>query len=55
MQEMQVHSLGWEDPMEKEMTIYSSIFAWEVPRTEEPGSWGHKESEVTEWLTRFFT
>ena len=48
MQEMQVHSLGWEDPMEKEMTIYSSIFAWEVPRTEEPGSWGHKESEVTE-------
>ena len=37
MQETQVWSLGWEDPLEKEMTIHSSIFAWEIPRTEEPG------------------
>ena len=37
MQEMQVRSLGWEDPLEKEMTILSSILAWEIPWTEEPG------------------
>ena len=29
--------LGWEDPLEKEMATYSSILAWEIPRTEEPG------------------
>ena len=37
MQEMQVRSLGWEDPLEKEMAILSSILAWEIPWTEEPG------------------
>ena len=37
MQEMQVQSLGQEDPLEKEMTTHSSIFAWEIPWTEEPG------------------
>ena len=37
MQEPQVQSLGWEDPLEKEMATHSSIFAWEIPRTEEPG------------------
>ena len=37
VQEMQLHSLGWEDPIEKEMTIHSSILAWGIPRTEEPG------------------
>ena len=37
MEEMQFWSLGWEDPLEKEMTIYSSILAWQIPRTEEPG------------------
>ena len=36
MQEMDVRSLGWEDPLEKEMAIHSSIFAWETPWTEEP-------------------
>ena len=36
-QEMQVRSLGWEDPLEKEMAIHSSILAWEIPWTEEPG------------------
>ena len=35
MQEMQVRSLGEEDPLEKEMTSHSSILAWEVPWTEE--------------------
>ena len=33
---MRVPSLGWEDPLEEEMAILSSIFAWEIPWTEEP-------------------
>ena len=37
MQETQVQSLGWEDPLEKEMATHSSIFAWRIPWTEEPG------------------
>ena len=36
MQETQVRSLGWEDPLEKEMATHSSILAWEIPWTEEP-------------------
>ena len=37
MREAQVQSLGWEDLLEKEMATYSSIFAWKIPRTQEPG------------------
>ena len=37
MEEMQIWSLGQEDPLEKEMTTHSSILAWEFPWTEEPG------------------
>ena len=37
MQETWVQSLGWEDPLEKEMAIHSSILAWRIPWTEEPG------------------
>ena len=37
MQEMQVRFLGWEDPPEKEMATDTSILAWEIPWTEEPG------------------
>ena len=37
MQETQVRFLGWEDPLEKEMAIHSSILAWKIPWTEEPG------------------
>ena len=37
MQEMQVQSLGWEDPLEKAMATHSSILAWTIPWTEEPG------------------
>ena len=37
MQEMHVQSLGEEDPLEEEMTAHSSILAWRIPRTEEPG------------------
>ena len=36
-QEMQVQSLGWEDPLEKEMATHSSILAWEILWTEESG------------------
>ena len=46
-QETGVRSLSGEDPLEKEMATHSSILAWEIPRTEEPGNyspWGHKES-----------
>ena len=37
MRETWVQSLGWEDPLEKEMTALSSILAWRIPWTEEPG------------------
>ena len=37
MQETWVQFLGWEDPLEKEMAIDSSILAWKIPWTEEPG------------------
>ena len=36
-QESWVQSLGWEDPLEKGMATYSSILAWRIPWTEEPG------------------
>ena len=36
-QETQVQSLGWEDPLEKEMATHSSTLAWRIPGTEEPG------------------
>ena len=37
MQEMEVQSLGWEDTLEKEMATHSSILAWEISWSEEPG------------------
>ena len=37
MRETQVCSLGWEDPLEKEMAIHSSTIAWKIPWTEKPG------------------
>ena len=36
-QETQVQSLGWDDPLEEEMATHSSILAWRIPWTEEPG------------------
>ena len=54
MQETQVRSLGWEDPLEKGMAIYSGILAWKIPWTEQPGglqSMGlQKESGMTKQL-----
>ena len=54
MQETQVRSLGWEDPLEKEMAAHSSILAWRIPRTEELGglqAHGVTESDTPEQLT----
>ena len=53
MWKTQVQSLGWEDPLEKEMASYASILAWESPWTDEPGglqSMVHEESDTTEQL-----
>ena len=52
MQDTQVRSLGWEDPPEKEIATHSSILAWTIPWTEEPGRlcpWFH-ESDMSEQL-----
>ena len=54
MWETWVRSLGWEDPLEKEMATHSSILAWKIPWTEELGglqSMGLQESGTTEQLT----
>ena len=45
VQETQAQSLGWKEPLEKEIATHSSIIAWEIPWTEEPAglySWGSK-------------
>ena len=46
MQETQVQSLGWKDPLKKEMATHSSILAWRITSTEKPGRlyspWGCK-------------
>ena len=54
MQETRVRPLGWEDPLDEEMATHSSIRAWRIPWTKEPGGhsqWGHKESDTAEQLT----
>ena len=43
--EMRVRSLGQEDPSEEKMATYSSILAWDIPRTEEPGGLQFKRSK----------
>ena len=53
MQETQVRSLGGEDPLAKGMATHSSILAWRIPWTEEPGglqSTGFQELDTTERL-----
>ena len=56
MQETQVQSLGWDDPLEKGMAIHSSMLTWRIVWTEEPGglqSTGlQKESDMNEQLTQ---
>ena len=46
MQETWVRSLGWDDPLEKEMVTYSSILAWRIPWTEEPGGLQSMRSKI---------
>ena len=56
VQEMQVQSLGREDPLEKEMATHFNILAWRIPRTEEPGElqfMDHKKSDMTEQLRTY--
>ena len=48
MLEAQVQSLGWEDPLEKEMPTHSSIPAWEIPWTEEPEGLQSMESQKSQ-------
>ena len=48
---MRVRSLGWPDALEEEMATHSSIFAWEVPRTEEPGGLQSMGSHTTQQLS----
>ena len=45
MQKTQVQSLGQEDPLEQEMATYSTILAWKIPWTEEPGGLQSVESQ----------
>ena len=58
MQKTWVQSLGWEDPLEKEMATHSSIFAQDIPWTEEPGelqsmglSWTQLSNKTTTTTT----
>ena len=53
MQETQVQSLGWEDPLEKGVATHSSILAWRIPQTEEPSGLQSMglQSNTTEQLT----
>ena len=54
IQETQVKSLGWEEPLEKEMAPHSHMLAWRIPWTEEPSRLQSMESQrvrQTEWLT----
>ena len=57
-EEMRVRSLDWEDPLGEEMAAHSSICAWRIPWTEEPGgSLGLQKSqiELSDWTTRYET
>ena len=53
MQETQILSLGQEDTLKEEMATHSSILAWKIPQTEEPGGLQSKGSDTTEWLNTY--
>ena len=57
MRETQVQSLGWEDPLEKEMATHSSTLAWKIPCTEEPGGLQSMGSQRVghDWVTNTLT
>ena len=52
-QQMPVRSVGWEDPLEKEIATHSSILAWEIPQRSlaDYSPWDHKESDTAEHET----
>ena len=52
MQETWVPSVGWEDALEEGVATHSSILAWRIPWTEEPGGLPSMESDTTELLTQ---
>ena len=56
-QETQVWSLGWEDPLEKEMATHSNTLAWKIPWTEEPGGLQSTGSQRVghDWATSLYT
>ena len=53
MQEMQIQSLSLKDPLEKEMVTHSSILAWEIPWTEEPGGLQSGLQKNQTWLSDY--
>ena len=53
MQETQVRSLSWEDALEKEMATHSSVLAWRIPWTEEPGGLQSTGSQSRTGLSDF--
>ena len=53
MQKMRVQPLGQEDPLEKEMATHSSVLAWEMPWTEEPGELLHGVTKSLTWLSNW--
>ena len=53
IQETQVQSLGWEDPLEKEMAAHSSSLAWKIPWTEKPGRLLSTGSQTRTQLSEF--
>ena len=58
MQETRVQSLGREDPLEKGMAIHSSILAWRIPWTEDPGglqSMGSQTEQLSDWHFYYYT
>ena len=53
MREMQVRSLGWENPLKEEIATHSSIRAWKISQTEKTAAHnplGHKKLDTAEWL-----
>ena len=57
VQEIRVRSLGWEDPLEEGMATQSSILAWRIPWTEEPGGLQSMGSQRggQDWATKYST
>ena len=54
MQDTRVQSLGWEDPLKKEMATHFSILAWRIPWTEEPGRLMGSQRVGHSWVTNTF-